>query len=60
MEIGQFGLGDDVAGVFEHFIVFGREAGDDIGAEHHVGAERPEPRHYVKRLGAAVPALHAL
>ena len=38
----------------------GREAGDDVGAEHHVG---PQPPHLLAerdRVGAQMPPLHAL
>ena len=44
----------------EHLLGLGREAGDDVGAEHHVG---PQPPHRVAErdgVGARMPPLHAL
>lgn len=60
MEVSEVGLGDDAQGVLEHGVVFGGEAGDDVGAEDHFGPKAAQSAHHVERLGAGVAALHAL
>jgi hypothetical protein len=58
--------GDDVAVVEEPkriqrgFLAFGREAGDQVGADGDIAASGLQLRHGVGGLGAAVAALHSL
>jgi hypothetical protein len=51
---------DDVEGAGEHVLGLGREAGDDVGAEDHVGTQPPHLGAEGNRVAAAVAALHAL
>ena len=51
---------DEIERAREHRLGLGREAGDDVAAEHDVG---PQPPHLIAerdRVGAQVPPLHAL
>ena len=51
---------DEVERTREHRLGLGREARDDVAAEHHV---RPQPPHLVAerdRIGAQMAPLHAL
>ena len=57
---GQPAFVDEIERAREHLVGLGREAGDDVGAEHDV---RAQPAHLVAkrdRIGARMPALHAL
>jgi len=49
----------EVEGARKHLLGFRGKAGDQIGAEHEVGAARAQVRAKRDGIGAAVPPLHA-
>ena len=60
MKVRQSAFVDQVERARKHLLRFGRETGDDVGAEHDVGtnaAQLPAERDSVV---AGVPPLHAL
>ena len=60
MQMRQPAFLDQIERAGEHVLGFGREAGDDVAAEHHVG---PQAAHLLAEgdgIGAQVPALHPL
>jgi hypothetical protein len=60
MQVRETAVVDQRHGVGEHRFGLGREAGDEIGAEHHVRAQAARFGGERDGLGAAVAALHAL
>ena len=60
MQIGQAQFVHDRAGPFEHGFRFGRETGDQVGAEHHVRASLARAHDKSRRIGPGVTPLHAL
>ena len=60
MEEGEIAFLDQVERARKHLLGLGREARDDVSAEHHVGAQ---PSHLItecNRVGAQMAPLHAL
>ena len=60
MQEGEAAFLDQRHGVGEHLFAFGRETGDQIGAEHDVGPEVARLAAEADRIVAQMPALHAL
>src|ERR1700679_620915 len=60
MKLRQSALVDQVERAREHWLRLGREAGDDIGAEHNVGTDAAQQPAERDRVLAGVPPLHAL
>ncbi len=60
MQMRQPAFVDDVERVFEHRLGLGRKAGDQIGAEDHVGAKCAHLLAEANGVGAEVPPLHPL
>ena len=60
VQVRQPALGDELARARKRIVGLGREARDDIGAEHHIGAQPPHLARERDRVGAQMPALHAL
>ncbi len=60
VDVGEAAVFDDAAGVLEHFVRFGREAGDDVGADRDVRPPRADGVAEGERIVAQVAALHAL
>ena len=59
MQVGEVQLADGAERILEHFTGLGREAGDQVGPENHVGARLPGAADHVKGIVPAVAALHA-
>ena len=60
MQVGEAQVLHRGQGIFEHCLGFGREPGDQVGAENGVGPRLARPGDDGEGVGAAVAALHAL
>ena len=60
MDKGETAFADEVEAAAKHLLGFGREAGDQIGAERHLRAQRAGTAGDRDRRGARMAALHPL
>src|SRR5262245_46514869 len=60
VQVGEAALVDEIERAGEPLFALGREAGDKVSAERHVGPQAPHLFAEGDSVGAAVAALHAL
>ena len=59
MQMHELTFSDEIERAGEHLLGLGRKAGDQIGAEHDIGAQPAHLATERNRIGAQVTALHA-